>query len=137
MAIAPHVQCIAALGLLIAFGRAEAAEPGHRLSMAAGCGDTCDWPSHGVPQGLLQAGRCASGGAGDAPASVRSGILPKLGGLPSCLQPAFAALAAAIAEGAGQRPDKAAVRGRIARLFYEASVYYQPVMRRDVLCVTE
>ena len=50
----------------------------------------------------------------------------RLSDLPDCLQPAFAALAAAVAADASEPTQKAVLRARIARQYYEASAYYQP-----------
>ena len=73
----------------------------------------------------------------EAKAGLRSGALLRLDDLPACLRPTFAALAAAVAAGASEPPDKAVLRVRIARAFYEASAYYRPQGKQIVFLPAE
>ena len=128
---------ILALAFLLGVVPGDAAAANVQPGEPADCEAPCEWSTHGRPEGLLQASRCVGGAPGEALAPPPSGALLRLSDLPACLQPAFAALAAAVAADASEPPQKAVLRARIARQYYEASAYYQPTGRQIVLMPPE
>jgi hypothetical protein len=95
------------------------------------CDDTCGWPTRGDPGALLQARRCTARPAEET-LSLSAGTLVTADDLPVCLRPAFAALAAGLAEVAGEPIERAVARVRIGHYYYEGSAYYQPRGRKVV-----